>query len=171
MFLRVKNNVARITLGILVLLIFSVSLALPVAAEEGRGDPGGVTRDEPIGICTFIGPICEAIGISDDDTSTSGKSALNFTTSRASQIVSLIFIGIIIIAIFIIVRAGVQYIQSQGQEEKIADAQKAIKSVFIGIAVLFVGIVGLILVLAFFRGTSLIGGENSLQDIFRTTGT
>jgi heme/copper-type cytochrome/quinol oxidase subunit 2 len=69
---------------------------------------------------------------------------------------SLIFIAIVIIAIYIIIKAAIKYIRSEGDEDKIQDAQKAIKSVFVGIAALFVGIIGLVLVLAFFQATGAI---------------
>ena len=109
-----------------------------------------------IGICGFIGPICDAFGTPDDGTVTAIE-AQNFLSNRLNLVISFVFIGIILIAVYIIIRAGVKYIQSQGDEGKIGEAQKAIKSVFIGIGLLFVGIVGIVLVLAFFNATGFLG--------------
>ncbi len=84
-------------------------------------------------------------------------------TETASQIsnyvklgLNLIFIGIIIISIYIIIKAALKYIRSEGDETKIQESQKAIKSVFIGIAALFVGVIGIIIVLAFFNATNVV---------------
>lgn len=110
-----------------------------------------------VDICDFIGPICQAIfNTTDPDFSGGGAagSAQTFITSRLGLILSLVFVAIILIAVFVIIRASIKYIQSQGNEEQIADATKAIKSVFIGIAALFVGVLGMVLVAAFFGGLS-----------------
>ncbi len=139
---------------------FGVSAAGSTTSETGAG---GV-NEGTIGICTFIGPICNALGINSAENATG--QVIGFTQTRLQQIVSLLFIGIIIISVFIIVQAGVKYIQSQGEEGKIAEAQKAIRSVFIGIAVLFVGIIGLILVLAFFNASGLVANQEDINDVF-----
>lgn len=112
--------------------------------------PGQAVQAQ-IGICTFIKPICDAIGI-DDDTENAVEAAENFIVNRGRLILGLLFVGITLMAIFIIVQAGIKYIQSQGDEGKIAEAQKAIKSVFVGIAILIVGVVGVLLVLFFLGG-------------------
>ena len=111
------------------------------------------------GICNFVPQLCGALNLTpDSDFSDAGGTATSFLADRVQVILSIVFIAIILIAVFVIVRAGVLYIQSQGDESKIEQAQKAIRNVFIGIAVLFVGLVGIILVLAFFGGTELLGG-------------
>lgn len=125
--------------------------AQPVHAQQ----PGqGVT------ICSFIGPICEAIGLTQNGVPVTGTNATNaaqnFVRARAQLILSLVFIGIILLSVVIIVQAGIKYIQSQGNEGQIKEAQKAIKSVFIGIGVLFVGIIGIVLVLLFFNGQGFL---------------
>ena len=95
------------------------------------------------------------------------------TTETANQIsgyiklaLNLIFIGIIIIAIYIIIKAAIKYIRSEGDEGKIQESQKAIKSVFIGIAALFVGIIGIIIVLAFFNATGAVNQNTSTPNNF-----
>jgi len=119
------------------------------------------TSAASINICTFIGPICTALGINVDDPTNAGDAALTFLKSRGELILSLVFIGIILLSVVIIIQAGVKYIQSQGDEGKIAESTKAIKSVFIGIGVLIVGIAGLILVLVFFNATGFLSSDTS----------
>jgi len=154
-FKLMKRLIAKVTLSI---LLFSAFISPAVVSAVGDN----IENEGSIGICTFIKPICDALGIK-DDAATSQTAVIDFTTNRINQVLSLIFIGIIIISVFIIIQAGVKYIQSQGDEGQIAEAQKAIKSVFIGIAVLFVGIIGIILILAFFGGTGLIGTDTELS--------
>lgn len=135
--------------------------AQPVAAQIQAG--------QNVTICSFIGPICNALGI--NDLGNAGQTATSLVRSWANLGITLLFIGIILIAVYIIVKAAITYIQSQGDEGKIAEAQKAIKSVFIGIALLFVGIIGIILVLAFFNGTGLLtgGSDECGQCVLRCT--
>jgi NADH:ubiquinone oxidoreductase subunit 6 (subunit J) len=132
---------------VLVSGIFTMAFSgsMPVAAAE----------DQPVSICTFIGPICRAIGI-DDQATNASEAAGNFVRQRAQLVLSLVFVGIILLAVVIIIQNGIKYIQSQGNEGQIKDATKAIKSVFIGIGILFVGIAGIILVLAFFGGLGFL---------------
>lgn len=81
--------------------------------------------------------------------------------STISLVTSLIFIVIILLAVFVIVRAAIKYIRSEGDDTKIQEAQKAIKSVFVGIAALFVGIIGIVIVLAFFNVGSALDQSNT----------
>jgi hypothetical protein len=126
--------------------------------------PQGVAAAS-VGLCDFIGPICDALGITSSENA--GSAAIDFVKSRGELILSLVFIGIILLSVVIIIQAGVKYIQSQGDEGKIAESTKAIKSVFIGIGVLIVGIAGLILVLVFFNATGFLktdeADETTLQ--------
>lgn len=117
-------------------------------------------------LCSIFGPLCDAMGIGPGDNGLTGETAFNYTAARINIVISLIFVLIITVAVFIIVKAGVKYIQSQGNAEMIGEAQNAMRNVFIGIAMLFIGIVGIILVLAFFGGTQLLESGVSLRDIF-----
>ena len=115
-------------------------------------------------LCSIFGPLCDAInpwqGTID------GESAFNYTAARINIVVSLVFVVIIAVAVFIIIKAGVKYIQSQGDAGMIGEAQNAMRNVFIGIGMLFLGIIGIILVLAFFGGTQLLESGVSLREIF-----
>jgi uncharacterized membrane protein YidH (DUF202 family) len=161
----------QLSLKLTIVLVTLFSFLSPVAIQAGNTGGGPIQPGANLGLCTFIGPICTALGLSDKSADEAKEGALGFATERIQQVVSLIFIGIIVISVFIIVQAGVKYIQSQGEEGKIAEAQKAIRSVFVGIAILFVGIIGLILVLAFFGGTGLLGSGNTIDDVFNPPGS
>jgi uncharacterized membrane protein YidH (DUF202 family) len=118
-------------------------------------------------ICTifpFINTV-QAFGINSlcgnldaNQTSTTIRSTFNL-------IVSLIFVAIIIFSIYVIIKAAIKYIRSEGDPAKIEEAQKAIKSVFIGIAALFVGLIGIIIIIAFF------GAGNALNTTGNATNT
>lgn len=113
-----------------------------------------------VGVCTFIQPLCDALGIGGGN---SGDAAVGLVARWFNLAVTVIFTAIILISVYVIVTNAVKYIQSQGDEGKIGEAQKAIKSVFIGIALMFVGLVGIVLVLAFFGGNNLLdffGNQN-----------
>ncbi len=96
-------------------------------------------------------------GISDDTTGSTIRSTFNL-------IVSLIFVAIIIFSIYVIIKAAIKYIRSEGDPGKIEEAQKAIKSVFIGIAALFVGLIGIIIVIAFFGAGGALDTNNTINN-------
>src|SRR5260221_1722720 len=114
--------------------------AMPFTQVSANGTGTGTSGNSIICVIfPFIKNI-EAFGIS---TLCGGVSAQNAGTTIRSTfnlIVSLVFAAIIIFAIFIIIKSAITYIRSEGDETKIQQAQKAIKSVFIGIAALFVGL-------------------------------
>ncbi len=103
-------------------------------------------------VCTvfpFINGI-GAFGINSLCGTVDAQSTSDTIKSTFNLIVSLIFVAIIIFSIYVIIRAAIKYIRSEGDPAKIEEAQKAIKSVFIGIAALFVGLIGIIIIIAFF---------------------
>lgn len=116
-----------------------------------------------VGVCTFIKPLCDALGIGGSD---SGNVAVGLAARWFNLAITVIFTAIILIAVYVIVTNAIKYMQSQGDEGKIGEAQKAIKSVFIGIALMFVGLVGIVLVIAFFGGNQLLDlfGNQNLED-------
>src|SRR5690606_23722251 len=81
----------------------------------------------------------------------------NLTAAGVVQlVVSLIFVGIIAYGIFLVIKASLTIIRSEGNPDKIQGGSNMIKAVFIGIGIIFVGIVGLVLVLAFFDATGIV---------------
>lgn len=93
-----------------------------------------------------------------------GDGALSTTQSLVQFGASLIFIGIIAVAIFIIIKAAIKYIRSEGDEGQVEEATKAIKNVFIGIAALLVGIIGLVIILSIFSSTTASNEDGLLQN-------
>ncbi|MEP7103843.1 MAG: hypothetical protein ABI721_04000 [Candidatus Dojkabacteria bacterium] len=97
-----------------------------------------------------------------------GSVAVGAGVSLVRLALQLIFIGIIVVSIYIIIRAAIKYIRSEGDDTKIQEAQKAIKSVFIGIAALFIGIIGIVIILAFFNAS--VGGDlNEINNVIPNT--
>ncbi len=112
-------------------------------------------------ICTifpFLGQI-GAFGISDICGGLDPDRPIDEARSLIQFGLNLVFVGIIILAIYIIVKAAINYIRSEGDDEKIKSANKSIKAVFTGIIALFVGILGIILVLAIFNATGAVNNE------------
>lgn len=64
---------------------------------------------------------------------------------------TLVFVGIIVVSIFYVISAAIRYIRSEGDESKVKDASKAIKAVFVGLAALFIGLIGIVIILAVFQ--------------------
>lgn len=76
-----------------------------------------------------------------------------FVTSRV-RVALVIALGILIlVAVVYSLIAAFKYIQSQGDPGKIEEAQKAIKAIFLGVAAMMIGIVGVVLVFVFFAAT------------------
>jgi len=73
--------------------------------------------------------------------------------------VSLIFTGFIAYGIFVIVKSALKIVQSGGEEETITSGVQGLKSVFIGVTMLIVGIIGLILLSAFFGASGIFSTE------------
>ncbi|MCA9387173.1 hypothetical protein KC669_04020 [Candidatus Dojkabacteria bacterium] len=100
----------------------------------------------------FASGLCTTGGIEEQ-----GSSAIDTALQLFSFGVSLIFVGIIAVAIFVIIKSALKYIQSEGDESKVEEATKAIKNVFIGIGALIIGIIGLVIILSL--ANSSAGGE------------
>lgn len=76
-----------------------------------------------------------------------------FVTSRV-RVALVIALGILVlVAVVYSLMAAFKYIQSQGDPGKIEEAQKAIKAIFMGVAAMMIGIVGIVLVFVFFAVT------------------
>jgi heme/copper-type cytochrome/quinol oxidase subunit 2 len=62
--------------------------------------------------------------------------------------------AIVLVAIVFSMLAAFKYISSQGEEGKVTEAKKAVQSILVGIAVLFISIIGIFLVFTFFGVTA-----------------
>src|SRR5262245_13530275 len=71
-----------------------------------------VTGNENISICNFIQAICDALGAKSGDSGSLQLSAYNFVKQRGNLILSVVFIGIILISVYIIIKAAIKYIRS-----------------------------------------------------------
>lgn len=154
------------TRSIMALAILTVPLfiAAPIASVQPVGAQNLICQIFPFlqGI-RFTGGLC--------GTGTGGDASDAVTTIKdlVTFGVSLIFVGIIAIAIFVIIKAALKYIQSEGDETKVEEATKAIKNVFIGIGALIIGIIGLVIILAVAQGSSTVNplqpADNPLDEI------
>ncbi len=78
----------------------------------------------------------------------------NFIINLLTNGLILMFTIVIVIAIVYAVLAGLKYIQSQGESDKVEEAQNALKSVFIGVLVVFVGVVIVVVIAGIFTNQS-----------------
>lgn len=62
----------------------------------------------------------------------------------------LLFAVIILVAIFYTASAGLKYIRSEGESDKIEEAQNALRAVFIGILATFIGVIGVFVITGIF---------------------
>lgn len=75
---------------------------------------------------------------------------------------SAIFVVIIIIGIFSVIRAALKIIQSEGDPKKLEEGTNILKGVWIGLAVIFAGILGIIIVLLFFNAQEALNPNTNL---------
>ena len=80
-----------------------------------------------------------------------GIGAASFLSNRVALVLFLFLGAVVLIAVFYALSAAIKYIRSEGDPGKIEEAQKAIKAIFLGIAAMFIGIVGIILIFVFFN--------------------
>lgn len=78
----------------------------------------------------------------------------NLIIGILSNGLTLLFVAIIILAIVYAALAGLKYIRSQGEQSKVEEANRALKAVFTGVLVVFLGIIGVILITGVFTNTS-----------------
>ncbi len=79
-----------------------------------------------------------------------GSGTASFISGRVRTGLYIALGLIILVAVVYALIAAFKYIQSQGDPGKIEEAQKAIKAIFMGIAAMLIGIVGVVLVFVFF---------------------
>lgn len=125
--------------SVFVLIIFASLIPIhPIQAQNSLCDFLPFIEIDFLGFNTCTGSTAEA-----DAAGTSIGQYIRFG-------VSLVFIGVAAFAIYQIIKAAIQYIRSEGDEGQVEESQKAIKSVFIGIGLLFGAILLLIVIFQFF---------------------
>lgn len=77
----------------------------------------------------------------------------------AKIILTVFFVLVIAVAIFYIMKAALKYIRSEGDEKKVEQGKQAIKSILMGVAAVFVGVIGIVFILIVFNATGVNGGD------------
>lgn len=93
----------------------------------------------------------------------SNSTAFNACGDVNGQVTSVIKYGIaavfgliILYGIFLIIKAALTIIRSNGDPEQVQAGASIIRGVYIGIGIIFVGIIGLIVVIAFFGANGIL---------------
>jgi quinol-cytochrome oxidoreductase complex cytochrome b subunit len=158
------NKYTKAIFSVIAIMVVTLSFVQPISAQ-GDGSGLGLENNNNSLICDvfpFLGDLgflgvsevlCNPSASSDEDTLDSVEGIIRF-------LLSLIFIGIIGVAIFYIIKSSIKYIRSEGDEGKVQESQKAIKAVFMGVAALMVGIIGLVVILALFNATTALETED-----------
>jgi hypothetical protein len=127
----------KLTALFIVTVLFSSLLITQVNAQEFLPDT-----------------ISDLFGLLGED----GSGATQFVTSRVQ---SLLLIGLALLILSAVVYSAFsayKYISSQGDAGQVEESGKAVKAIFLGIAVLLLSVVGIALIFVFF-GTELISTE------------
>jgi len=137
-------------------------VSIPViASAQGR---------ESENILCIIFPFLNSAAFSDfcsgsqDDKSRVQKAA-STTVGLISFALQLVFVGIIALVVYIIIKAAITYIRSEGETKQVEKAREAIKTVFTGIAALFVGLIGIVLVISFFGASGSLSVDRLPDNI------
>ncbi|GIW58875.1 MAG: hypothetical protein KatS3mg086_160 [Candidatus Dojkabacteria bacterium] len=157
-----KEHANKIFLCIIFVLIFNFSFPTYVGAvNTGLEDP---TSSLICRIFPFLYDIVYVNSAICFGNSSGGADAVNDLISLAQFGLTLVFVGIIAIAVYVVIKASIKYIRSEGEQEKVVEAQKAIKQVFAGLAALFIGLIGLVIILTIFNATGAAGGAVQTPD-------
>lgn len=160
-----KNILKLFTISIISLVSLFIVLG-SVNTVHARGSASGSTSTDESVICTIFPFLNDIPAVNDsicNPGQEGGEKAVSDVVAFARLGLSLIFIGIILIAVYVIIKAAVKYIRSEGNEDKIQEAQKAIKQVFVGIGALFVGLIGLVIIIVFFNATGALNDTETVD--------
>jgi hypothetical protein len=97
-----------------------------------------------------------------------GQEIISGTSNLVEWGTNLVFPFIILIGIFVIVNSAFKIVRSQGNTEQIEKAKKGFRGVFVGIAILIVGLIGYFLVISFFGASNVdlsVDKPDALQNI------
>lgn len=78
---------------------------------------------------------------------------------------TIMFIVVFIVAVFYTFMAAIKYIRSEGNEQKVEEAKNAVKAVLFGVAAMFIAIIGILLINAFFGGNGGTGLGTAIDDL------
>lgn len=97
---------------------------------------------------TYAQSVCDFFGC--DSVLPDPGQPLDMGLSLARFGVSLIFTGFVAMGVFMIIKSALKYIQSEGNDEGVEAGANIMRGVFIGIGILFIGIIGIVIVLGVF---------------------
>ncbi|MEI6887070.1 MAG: hypothetical protein WCK31_02420 [bacterium] len=115
-------------------------------------------------IPTFLDPLVKA-------GSSLGTEPGTSTVTLLSSILTIVFIVVFLVAIVYTFMAAIKYIRSEGNEQKVEEAKNAVKAVLFGVGAMFVAILGVVLISAFFgvtdptNTTGLTGAINDIKKL------
>lgn len=75
---------------------------------------------------------------------------VNYVLDLITNGLVLLFVVVILLAIVYAAIAGIKFIRSQGEADKVEEAQNAIKNVLIGVASVFLGVIGVVVITGIF---------------------
>lgn len=112
------------------------------------GSTGAVSAQSTSVLPDFLQQMFDILG-------SNGYGAADKLTATITALLYIILGAIILVAVVYSILAGIKYIRSEGDPGKIEEAQKAIKAILMGVASIFVGILGIVLVYAVLGQTIL----------------
>lgn len=91
---------------------------------------------------------------------TSSEQQSNYVNSRIRLGLTILFIGVFIVAIAYSALAAIKFMSSQGDSGKLEESKGAVKAILMGFAAMLIAIMGIFLIVVIFGGTTTgIGNE------------
>ena len=87
--------------------------------------------------------------------------------STVTSAMTVMFIAVFVVAVFYTFMAAIKYIRSEGNEQKVEEAKNAVKAVLFGVAAMFIAIIGILLINAFFGGSSGSSLSEAINSVLR----
>jgi hypothetical protein len=98
----------------------------------------------------------------------SEETLLSSMSNVFQTVTSALFAIIILYGVYLVIKGAVEIIRSEGDAEKVEKGYKLIKSVYIGVAMIFIGLIGLVIIAALFGGVSIFQVQIKEPESFDT---
>jgi len=115
-------------------------------------------------LCDFVP--CKSGGCVDGECA---SSLLDLNTLIRTGL-STVFVLIIAYGIFLIIRAALKIIRSEGDKDKVQEGIENVRGVFFGLIIIFVGIIGIVLITVLFNATNIFNQSPGEPPLIDTTG-
>lgn len=151
---KVKRSTIRSFLSlsaILVLLASFFNAYIPVYAS-GSGSGSGSSDDGLLP--KFIQDIVDQFKGPGGGDSLDATEINSFVNDRVKMGLTILFVGVFIVAIFYSALAAIKFISSQGDASKLEESKGAVKAILMGFAAMILSIVGIFAVIFILGGTS-----------------